>query len=470
MVLRVTNVFDKTGVKKGEGSMTATYVTATRVLGAIALLLLTGEGVHTEAADVATGRGTMAVNRMEIQGNSATPWSVRVPLAPQPKEYFVAVDGKADNSGTEGSPWDLTSVASRKQKIEPGSIVWVRGGRYANPGRISLSGATGMPIHLRASLGERSTIDGGVDVSGSHLWIWDLEFASHAPQWRPTQALGNFSSSAKMPGALGPLNVLSGESPKFINLVIHNNTMGVGFWKGVRNAELHGCLIYDNGFPGTDRPHGPGIYTQNMTGTTRLLTDNIVAGNFSTGMQMYGSKIDKQVNDFLVEGNVFFAPRVEAGSRCYVLCGGEHSKNIVVRNNVFSGYKFKAGALAEQVVVDNIVMHGAFQSPNREKNRILQSGKGIETFIRPNKYDPRRANLIVINWDHTNSVDVDLGAFLKVGDTFRILDSLDFYGKPYVEGKYTGGLVSLAMPNPLPWELRNVPEKECWVYVIMKQS
>ncbi|MGE9267789.1 MAG: right-handed parallel beta-helix repeat-containing protein [Verrucomicrobiales bacterium] len=399
---------------------------------------------------------------------SAELWSEKVTLSADPAQFYVAAEGKSDNSGSQNEPWDLASVLLSKQEVPPGSVVWVRGGRYALPDAVTLSGAEGKPIHLRAYPGERVSIDGGlVGIRSDFLWIWDLEMSSAKLDWRPAKAIGKTASIKKMPGARGPMEVSGGRGCKFINLIIHNNSMGLGYWKQVAESELHACLIYNNGYPGTDRPHGPGIYTQNMSGTTRHITDNLVAGNFSTGMQMYGSRMDEMVNDYRVEGNVWFAPRSEAGGRNYVLCGGGKSRNIVFRNNVSYGYDVRLGTEAGQLSQGNTVMHAGLGGPEGEGNRVLEEPEGVEVIIRPNHYDPRRAHLIVINGPKTERVEVDLSAFVKQGETLSVRSALDYHGPALFEGVYEGTAIELPLPE-IPWELHRGSAKELGVYVILK--
>lgn len=435
---------------------------------ALTSICIAGSGV-TAPAESALSDHAKTAKKRSLRERSASLWSEKVPLATHRKVYFVTPDGKAEGSGSDLSPWDLKSVVSGAQKIEPGSIVWVREGRYDNPGTIQLSGTAGKPIHLRAEPNKRVSIDGGMQIKANHLWIWDFEFASFKTDWRPSTAIGGWNSRDKLVGAQGPIDVRGGDGPMFINLIIHNNTMGVGYWKHIKDSEIHGCIIYDNGMPGTDRPHGPGIYSQNVTRTERLITDNIVAGNFSTGMQLYyGANSDYMVQDYTVKGNVFFAPRADAKGRNYVMCGSGGSKNIVIDHNVLHGYDLRVGSKTNQVVTGNIVLRGGFGSPGRDKNRVLGALNTTESILRPNKYDPRRANLVVLNSGSDSTVTVDLGEFLQQGDAFQILNSLDFYGEPITSGIFDGTPVQLKIPQA-PWSLYKVPEYECWAFVIMKE-
>jgi hypothetical protein len=250
--------------------------------------------------------------------------------------YYVAPSGKADNAGTETSPWDLDSAWAGKQPVNPGSTVLMMSGVYRHPQRewtggnfrLSLAGEQDAPIHIRPVPGARVTVDGGliVDADSQHVWMWDLEFTiSESGRWnrRVTEAGSHPRPPIAQPQ--GGITVHGGRKNKFINLVVHdNNSTGISFWRGAVDAEIHGCLIYNNGWIGPDRFHGPGIYTQNETGN-KWITDNILFGNYSTTIQAYGSS-QAWVDGFRIIGNISFAPREEGGRARLLVGGGRPSK------------------------------------------------------------------------------------------------------------------------------------------------
>ena len=81
-----------------------------------------------------------------------------------------------------------------------------------------------------------------------------------------------------------------GPNTKLINLVVHDAADGIGFWSPAVDAEVHGCLVYNNGWAGPDRSHGHGLYIQNEQGTKRV-SEVISFNNFATGMKAYAESI-----------------------------------------------------------------------------------------------------------------------------------------------------------------------------------
>jgi hypothetical protein len=66
-------------------------------------------------------------------------------------------------------------------------------------------------------------------------------------------------------------------------------------------------------------------------------------------------------------------------------------------------------------------------------------------FVRPNKYEARRANVVVYNWPKKDAVDVDLSSFLEPGDRFVIRDALNYFAEPLETLVYDGKPVAIAM-------------------------
>src|SRR6185295_3361546 len=62
---------------------------------------------------------------------------------------------------------------------------------------------------------------------------------------------------------------------------------------------------------------------------------------------------------------------------------------------------------------------------------------GVWTSVRPNAYEPGRANIVIYNWPLNASVPVDLSASgIKVGDTYQVRDAENWFHGPVVSGTY----------------------------------
>jgi hypothetical protein len=226
------------------------------------------------------------------------------------------------------------------------------------------------------------------------------------------------------------------------------------------------------------------MYLQNRVGH-KLIEDNVVFNNFEYGVQIYGTS-ETYLNNFHVEGNVLFGNGGPGGSwsRNILLGGGtvanapELIDNITYfpltgdhggDNNigyypggqgcldlVMEGNYFVSGGLAltlyncPGLVKDNTIVgpvrafdpasyssDNSFQRQRPAKNRI---------FVRPNRYEPGRAHVVVFNWERAARVDVDLTpAGLASGDAFEIRDVQDLFAKPLVAGRYNGRSVQIPM-------------------------
>jgi hypothetical protein len=384
--------------------------------------------------------------------------------------FHVAVDGQARNAGTADSPWDIESALAGAHAIPPGSTVYLKGGTYRHPDRrwesqgfaIALAGEPGRPVHIRPVPGQRVTLDGKVEVKSSarHLRVWELEITvSETAAWNRRVTAGGLKVDGPAELPQGGLNILGGADSKFIHLVIHDMNSGIGFWRPAVDAEIHGCLVHGVGAIGPDRYHGPGIYTQNETGT-KALTDNILFANYSTTIQAYGSS-RAPVSGFRIEGNIAFAPLKEGDRQRVLIGGGQPSRRIIAADNMLYEVPLELGYNAphneDAVVTGNWVVDAGlsinrFKQVTESGNKVIPRGsqrpdRPADIILRPSRYVPGRGNLAIFNWARRSQVSVDLSTLLESGQRFSIVSALDFYGKPLVAGRFDGRPVQVPMPS-----------------------
>ena len=251
---------------------------------------------------------------------------------------------------------------------------------------------------------------------------------------------------------MGRLNVFGKSYLKFINFLIHDNRQGVSWWVGCTESELYGAIVYDNGWPATDRGHGHCVYTQNNEGVKRV-TDCIFTCKYpgTYTMHAYGSR-RADCNNYTMEGNIAYA----LGT--FLVGSGKPSHNIVVQNNALHGIGMQIGYNAPHnencEVRDNIIVNGGlsivkYKQAVNEGNLILaakdERPAEPRVFLRPNKYDPTRAHLAVYNFAKAAQVAVDASAVLKDGDAYALQDPKHFYGPALHTGKAVGGKISVPM-------------------------
>ncbi len=84
-----------------------------------------------------------------------------------------------------------------------------------------------------------------------------------------------------------------------------------------------------------------------------------------------------------------------------------------------------------------------------DQNSIRNASKptGAWTIVRPNKYEPGRANIAIYNWELSDTVDVDVSAVLKDGDAWELRDAQNYFGTPVATGTYRGKPIRVPMKN-----------------------
>jgi hypothetical protein len=382
-----------------------------------------------------------------LQGTLALVVLASAATAAVAADWYVSPRGTPQGKGTRESPWDIESALLGKRSVKAGDTLYLLGGTYRRrPDEkfaVRLVGAEGKPIHVRPAPGERATIDGGLSIQNpsAHFWIWDLEILVSEPQ--PGKPVGPGSHPKDFTRPWGGLHMDGGKQCKYIDLVIHDCRQGISFWSSAHDCEVHGCIIYDNGWPATDRGHGHAIYTQNKDGI-HAITDCIMTGGHAYTMHAYGSG-KAYVDNYLVEGNIAY------NGGLFLIGGGRPSNNIRVRNNYLYGLSMQLGYNAPHnedcEVRDNVIVNGGlsinkYRKAVQEGNLVLAKGAprpgGKRVILRPNKYDSRRANLVLFNWEKQSALKVEPGGFLKKGTTYRLLNPRDFFGKPVLTGTYDG--------------------------------
>ena len=384
-----------------------------------------------------------------------------------------------NGNGSRRHPWRLEYALSGPRPVRPGDTIWVHGGTYYGHFTSRLAGTGTKPVMLRGYPGERAILDGGnsagasvLMVEGSFAWYWGFEVMSSDLN-RVSHQEGSYPHDIRRGECVTIDQEYAVTGCKFINLVLHDGKLGFNAWKPATDIEVYGCVMYNNGWLASDRPHGHNIYTQNETGVKRF-AENILTHAFSHNVQVYGSG-DASIDNFDFEGNVIF----QAVERTFLAGGGRSAINLTVKDNFLyeSGrgnifnlgyYEFGHGA-GGAVVTGNFIMGGEVSfkdvtnsvfagntvyaislvgvSESRYHDNTWYTRKPElgATFVRANYYEPGRANIIVYNWERKSETEADVSSVLRKGEKFVLLDAENYSGPPVLEGVYQGGTIKIPL-------------------------
>jgi hypothetical protein len=433
---------------------------------------------------------------------------------PQAAEFYAAPSGTPDGDGSYEHPWDLATAFAHPPALQPGDTLWLRGGQYAGPFTSELVGDPDAPIIVRALPGVRAVLDGGtayastLQVNGAYVWYWGFEVMRSDPD-RVTD-IGGSSPPDLSRGHSNGVNVF-GHHVRLINLIVHDDGEGFGFWTPAEDSEIYGSLVYNNGWLGPDRGHGHAIYTQNLNGTKRIY-DNILFNQFSYGIHAYTE--GGSIQGFDIAGNLWFNNGIIAGGEDTLkdncLVGGlQPAARVALRENagwahsdtersVRLGYDHEGNqgvTLLDNYFVGETRFAQPWQSITMNGNTFysLVTGyvdttaypdntyltarpSGAKVILRPNQYEPGRAHIAIYNWDLAASVAVDVSSVLSPGTTYELRNAQDFWAEPVLAGTYTGSplvvpMQALPAATPIGWPVSLTPTgPEFNVFVLLSGS
>ena len=431
----------------------------------------------------------VTLSAQTTSGELTRQFTVRVMPKPEPPDpgpdptpgvgWYVSPSGSPGNTGSIDSPWDLESTinGTRRSILAAGGTVYLLPGTYLkspNPEglgfRCVVGGSAQRPLLFRAAPFGRVTLDGGWSFfpGASDTWLWGVEIISSGlvPGKPPFGLSGSWPEGA----ANGGYNVYGSVRCKGINLVLHNNRQGASIWTEAVEHELYGCLIYDNGWKGSDRAHGHGIYIQNPPTTTKLVENNILThtaysvgwGDGRYGFHGYGERV--AVTNITAKGNILYGMGDAWLQDDGAPLGPSTGHQLI--DNVIGGVRIRLGSRQDQpLLLDrNLMAFAELQGVGTytggqwvTPSWITMTGNVISppeplpaaatARLWVNRYEPYRAHLAVVDWRRTGSVRVELAPFVQPGDWLQVRDPTAFYGTPIWTGNYPPEGLTLAVKN-----------------------
>ena len=276
------------------------------------------------------------------------------------------------------------------------------------------------------------------------------------------------------------LQNISGTKLIMDNFVGDNADEGIQAY-GSGGASVTGITIQGNTLYNSSSWPAPNYQYNLVMGGGQTDTGNIITGNMSfftpsadygfvnIGQYTPGSNLTA-TNNVFVGG--YIAVAVEGVAGPFVFTGNKiYTRPTATREITLGQYANQTPPLAgytwdnNQYFGLNVFFHGAYDGSSESGSNMpfaaWQSSTNLDAhstfstsaptgewiYVRPNKYEMKRANITIYNWDSTPFVSVDLSSVLTVGDQFVIQDAQNFFGVPVVAGKYAGGMVSIPMTN-----------------------
>lgn len=433
--------------------------------------------------------------------------------------FYVSHNGSATGDGSMARPWTLQTALNHPTAVKPGATIYLRGGTYTGIFTSRLTGTALAPITVRSYPGEWARIDATanttndvINVNGRYTHYMEFEvLRSGFNRYIPRIGCGV--------DRMG-IDVNAGDN-KFINLVIHDTSLGIGAFQDAPNTEIYGNVLYYNGWverDNTGRGCDHGMYGQNQNGTKKW-HDNISFQNFATGITPHGTSV-VYLNNFSIEGNIVFnngvirllAPNPGMAGRNFWFsncCPTTHIAQGLrfVRNYLYypttaggAGSFYLLSSTFGAVITENYLMGGMVQITgghtglNFRDNKVLASrltgftsntypGNAyflgaarpttVDVIVRPNQYNANRAHVVIYNWPKQAMVDVDISSLGWPAGTLVTLRNVQDYFKDMVIATYDGKPLRVPMTGrtvaaPVGWATPATTFPEFGVFVLEK--
>ena len=428
--------------------------------------------------------------------------------------FYVSPTGSPSGDGSFTEPWDLATALAGPAAVTPGSTIWLRGGMYTNAADArgfasTLTGTPDAPIVVRQYPRERATVTNILFVTGAYTWFWGFEVTNPAPQQGVMHGV-----HLKGPG-IKVINLVVHDATDdgiFIGpeaagaevngSVVYNNgrtdnlTHGIYCKSQTGTLLLRDNIVFDNWAYGFHCYANDGPYIQNID-----LEGNVAFNNYVWGVPDADILVGGVFPASGITVNENYTYRTNFTNTLTADIGSDVVRNqdLVCTNNYFVGGWWRMGAWATATVTGNTLYNFTsggmvwtlgsdsdqrwsdntlFGDPTavvwrhdttdvttfdgwRTQNGFADPGTyagsaptGVKIVLRPNQYEPGRANIIVYNWAQHSAVSVDVAGILNMGDRYVVQNAADFYGPPIASGIYTGRPLDLPMvgitpPNPV---------------------
>jgi hypothetical protein len=383
------------------------------------------------------------------------------------------------------------------------------GGVYRGTFRSTLAGQAGLPVVVRQLPGVRATIDGGLRVDGREVVFWGFEIMqsnplatpnlpgleAHAPGGRYVNLVihdvgqqgitfwtrsgfsevygsiiynagteENLDHGIYAPNDAGEKRIT--DNVFFNNLAYGIHVYGTSSHPVITNVIVEGNASFNTGTISSYGPRKANLTIGGDAPTERVQAiDNMLYFTGTAGMNLRLGLSGRDNRDIVVRGNY------SAGGALGLLI--EDWDQATVEGNTFIGGNDMVDLKASTLAAHRFELNRYHRDPTAAEWRYAGSSYDLagwkqrtglgatdqgtaqaptapKVFVRPNKYEPGRAMIVVYNWGRQASVAVDVASVLAVGDRWELRNVQAFYGAPAATGTYQGGTIQVPMTGVTP--------------------
>lgn len=430
-----------------------------------------------------------------------------------PVSHYAAPIRAPGADGSASRPWDLpTALAGGGGQMLPGDTLWLRGGTYRGSFRTDLQGTPAARLTIRQYPGERATIDGTLRAEGSYLTFWGFEVMQSNPD-SANYVLQAYTTAGRFinlvlhdAGISGvSMSTTSGADMELYGCVIYNNgtheNLDHGIYAHNTTATVKHItdnVLFNNYARGLQIYEGGDSLIRNFDVTGNVYFNNGSISSAASPINLLISAPAATSGIVAVENMVYSSPGLDGIGLRIGNYGAAYNRDIVLRNNYAAGgrialqmaYAWDRATVQNNVLLastdDEVHTGGAnlgavyqwadnvyYRDPAALAWRhdstdysfaAWKAATGLgssdqataalptspQVFLRPNKYEPGRANIVVYNWDRRGEVAVDMSTVLRAGDRYEVRNVQDMFGTPVTVGTYAGGAVAIPMTGVQP--------------------
>jgi hypothetical protein len=239
---------------------------------------------------------------------------------------------------------------------------------------------------------------------------------------------------------------------------------------GLTNIHAEGNVSFNNGSVSADPVNSPnanilfggsepvqnGTLVDNMT----YFSPNVGVHNLLIG---FGTTVNQDLtvrNNYAMGGMTLFeVRRWQSLTMTDNSLFGSTSEMIWLRDSTVSGFQlannryYRDSSAAAWSYINtgyNFAAWRQLTGLGATDRAVTSNPAEPKVFLRPNRYEPGRANLTIYNWTRQATVPVDLSGIVRVGDRYDIHNVQAFFGAPVLSGTYAGGPVDVPMAGVTP--------------------